>query len=386
MTAPWTALPRSFSTEMRKDLGPAAAEIIREIRLNVPEFGGPLAGPFGVGIQQGVEKALGDFVDLVEGVEPPTVERLRAYRALGRGELAEGRTPDALQAAYRLGAQVAWRRIALTARRTGVGPGLMASLAEALFAHINEIAAASLQGYADARSDSGGPLGRRRQHLLGLLAAGAPAAVVEAAAADARWPIPRSVAFVVLSPAEGRPDARRGLPDLALVDLDPADPHLLLPEPALYRQDPQVRRLLHRRGAVIGPSVPPAMAADSLRWARQLRERLPDPYAAEPVDCDAALPRLLLNADEPLVRLIARRRLAPLDGLTPKQTGRLSSTLLALLQSGSGSAPEVAARLGIHPQTARQRIHRLQDLFGSALSDPDARFELEVALRSRLVP
>ncbi|HEY3477596.1 MAG TPA: helix-turn-helix domain-containing protein, partial [Streptomyces sp.] len=50
-----------------------------------------------------------------------------------------------------------------------------------------------------------------------------------------------------------------------------------------------------------------------------------------------------------------------------------------------GSAPDVAARLGIHPQTARQRLHQVQRLFGPALADPDARFELEVALRSRLM-
>jgi DNA-binding PucR family transcriptional regulator len=41
-----------------------------------------------------------------------------------------------------------------------------------------------------------------------------------------------------------------------------------------------------------------------------------------------------------------------------------------------------AAELFVHPQTVRYRLGRLRDLFGAALEDPDARFELELALRA----
>jgi len=40
--------------------------------------------------------------------------------------------------------------------------------------------------------------------------------------------------------------------------------------------------------------------------------------------------------------------------------------------------------LGLHAQTARYRLSRLRELLGDALDDPDARFELELALRARL--
>ena len=43
----------------------------------------------------------------------------------------------------------------------------------------------------------------------------------------------------------------------------------------------------------------------------------------------------------------------------------------------------MAARLFIHPQTARYRLHKLQDLFGDQLDNPDARFELALVLRAR---
>jgi len=42
----------------------------------------------------------------------------------------------------------------------------------------------------------------------------------------------------------------------------------------------------------------------------------------------------------------------------------------------------MAAELDVHPQTARYRIARLRELFGEDLEDPDARFELELALRA----
>jgi DNA-binding PucR family transcriptional regulator len=43
----------------------------------------------------------------------------------------------------------------------------------------------------------------------------------------------------------------------------------------------------------------------------------------------------------------------------------------------------MAEELHVHPQTARYRIARLRELLGEQLEDPDARFELELALRAR---
>lgn len=406
MSEPWRALPRSLAAELRKEQRTIAAEIIREIRQQVPEFSRPLSGKFGAGIQHGVETALAEFTDLIEGARHDNPERMRVYRALGRGELAEGRSLDALQAAYRLGARVAWRRYARIARRAGLGTELLVLLAEAIFAHIDELAAASVRGYARAQADEAGELGRARSQLLALLARGGGAADgvraaegahsahlkdLEAAAELADWPLPWNLCAVALAPdppqgaATSRPSGprRHALPEVVLTELDGPAPFLVVPEPSLQLRDPEVQALLAARGAVVGPTVPPEQAADSLRWARALRSAAVADTVPVPVVCDAHLSDLLLLADGPLVRLIAARRLQPLEGLTPKQRQRLAETLLAWLQTNRGSAPEVAARLGIHPQTARQRLHQVQRLFGPALAEPDSRFELEIALRSR---
>ncbi|RAG84502.1 PucR family transcriptional regulator [Streptacidiphilus pinicola] len=385
MSDPWSALPRGLAAELRKEQQTIAAEIIREIRKQVPEFSRPLAGYFGAGIQRGVESALSEFTDMIEGARTDDPGRMHVYRALGRGELAEGRSLDALQAAYRLGARVAWRRYARVARRVGLGTEQLVVLAEAIFAHVDELAAASVQGYALAQADEAGARGRSRSQLLALLARGTTRPELESAAALADWALPWELCAVALLPGEDRPPyrPRPGLPELVLAELDGPEPWLVVPEPELQLRDGRLRALLEARGGVIGPTVPPEQTGDSLRWARSLRARLPETVKT-PVDCEAHLTALLLLADPALVRLIVARRLRALDELTPKQRGRFAETLLAWLQTNRGSAPDVAARLGIHPQTARQRLHQVQRLFGPALGDADTRFELEIALRARM--
>ena len=59
----------------------------------------------------------------------------------------------------------------------------------------------------------------------------------------------------------------------------------------------------------------------------------------------------------------------------------MRETALAYVRHG-GNAVAMAAELHVHPQTARYRIARLRELLGEQLDDPDARFELELALRA----
>jgi len=37
----------------------------------------------------------------------------------------------------------------------------------------------------------------------------------------------------------------------------------------------------------------------------------------------------------------------------------------------------------VHPQTVRYRLRHLQEMFGEAMNEPTARFDLEIALRAR---
>ena len=100
------------------------------------------------------------------------------------------------------------------------------------------------------------------------------------------------------------------------------------------------------------------------------------------IDADAHLPELLLFESGGLADRLAARRLAPLDDLTPAGRARMEETALAYVQHG-GNAAAMARALHLHPQTIRYRLGRLRELFGETLEDPDARFELELALRSQ---
>ena len=89
----------------------------------------------------------------------------------------------------------------------------------------------------------------------------------------------------------------------------------------------------------------------------------------------------LLVFESGLADRLVDRRLAPLAELTPAGRTRMEETALAFVQHG-GNAAAMGRALHLHPQTIRYRLTRLRELFGDQLEDPDARFELELALRS----
>jgi DNA-binding PucR family transcriptional regulator len=90
---------------------------------------------------------------------------------------------------------------------------------------------------------------------------------------------------------------------------------------------------------------------------------------------------ILLGLDRRLADDMARDALRDLDAETQASRERLISTLEAWLRH-RGRTEEVARALHVHPQTVRYRLAQLRDLFGDALDDPDARFELSLALRA----
>jgi hypothetical protein len=385
---PWKALPPLLAARLRPELDSIAEEMIATIRREVPEYARPMEGRFGAGLRLGVERALHQFVDLIADPEAPQEHNAKIFRDLGHGELTEGRSLDALQAAYRVGARIAWRRYARIARMARLPAELTSTLAEAVFIHIHDLAAESAKGYAEAQASAAGTLQYRRQRLLESLLADPPMAtdVLAEFALRAAWPLPTGIACLALDPAEpGDTVEPPTLPDWVLSSPAEDDPYLLVPDPAGRNREALLRHALHGRLAVLGPTVPPVHARRSLHWARRtLRLVRRGAIPRKPlVTCTDHLGDLLLLTDENLARLLDERALAVFTELRPDQRERLEATLLAWLTSKARSAPEVATKLGIHPQTLRYRMHQLTDLLGERLHDPDFRFEAEAALRSR---
>src|SRR5215213_2172283 len=208
---PWEALPPEVAAVLRPELPGLADEIVAELSRGVPDYARPLEGPFGQALRAGVEEALGRFTTFVgsPGTDPDAGSEV--YLNLGRGEMRAGRSLDALLAAYRLGARVAWRRLAAAGERAGLSPRTLYTLAEAIFAYIDELSALSIEGYAREQAAAAGALQRRRQRLAALLVQDPPAApaTVEAAASNAGWRLPRSLSVLVVESGESSEGAER---------------------------------------------------------------------------------------------------------------------------------------------------------------------------------
>ncbi len=380
---PWRQLPPTVADLIEPELAKVTKEILATIAREVPEYARPLEGKFGHGIRTGVGEALSQFVALIRDPDAGRELGREVYLALGRGELRQGRTLDSLQAAYRVGARVAWRRLALAGRQAKLDPEALSLLAEAIFAYIDELSADSVEGYAQAQSEQE-DLRRQRARELALLLMREPAAEpvgLRAAARAAGWRIPRTLAPLVCPESELGRLAHRLPVDCLVTQIDESG-CVLLPDPDGPGRKAQIERAVAGRTAVLGPSGELTRLRDSWELAKKALRALE--AGAIPADglvrAEDHLASLLLFEGAALAARIAARRLAPLDSLTVKSRERMQETALAYVRH-RGNSVEMAVALHVHPQTARYRVARLRELLGDQLDDPDARFELEIALR-----
>src|SRR5690349_22750385 len=299
----------AFSSEtaavVRTSLGAAIPEMIEAIGQAVPEY----ARPNGTGRTQpdyqqrladAVTGAVASFIARVAQPDRSMEPVLHEFRVIGGTAAREGRTLDGLQDALRLGARVAWRW--LCEAGASLDRRELSRVGEAVFGYLDELAAACARGYAEAGALA---TGDRQRRLLDLILADPPPRPdqVAALARAAGWTPPAQVAIAILttpppasprSGANGRPglgSAAAGpaaggqlrpapetvlLPPGVLADWTAADPLLLIPDPDGPGRPAALDRALlgpalSGRSAVIGPSVPLARAAQSLRWARHAR-------------------------------------------------------------------------------------------------------------------
>src|SRR6185436_14116654 len=249
----------------------------------------------------------------------------------------------------------------------------------------------SVEGYAEARARLEGERRRRRHELVAALVREPPAdeADLRAAGAAVAWRMPRTAA--ALACREDRLDrlATRLPADALAAGLDGVG-CAIVPDPDGPGRPGQIERAVEGAGmrtpAVLGPTGTAGSLAASWSFARATLRAVEAGAidAAGLVRTDDVLTGLLLFENTGLAERIATRWLTPLATLTPKARRRMEETALAYVRQ-RGNAAAMARALGVHPQTARYRLRGLRELLGDALDDPDARFEMELALRARLL-
>jgi hypothetical protein len=380
--------------ELREQLPQVAAHTVAAVTAEVPGYSGALSGAMGENIAAAVQMALAGFLKLAAGARDadpstPLGPTLEGAYDLGRGEARNGRSMDALLAAYRVGARVAWRELAGLAAGAGVEAATMAQFAELVFAYIDELSAASVAGHTDELSTSGRVLERYRERLGQHLLAGAGQDVLDVAAVRADWAPPRTLTAVLVPSAQVRGTLSSLGPDTLVVGEDlpgpggggAGQPLTLLLVPDVDGSSRQhLIRVLAGRQAVLGPPRPWSLARSSYdRAARTAAMVAARPTHDGPVDSEDHLAELIVLADPGALDDLRTRALAPLSGLRAATRARLEETLLSwLLHQGRREA--VAAELHVHPQTVRYRMGQLREMYGEQLDDPASVLDLVLAL------
>lgn len=377
---PAAKFPPGLAELMRPEVPSLTDEIIRDIRAALPEYARPMDSPYGQALLTGVPLALNSFIDWVADPRAPRDEIAAVCRQLGRLEAIEGRPLDRVQAAYRVGARVAWHRVMEIGQNAELSSSVMSQLADAVLDYLDELAGYTRDGYVSEQARSPGTQREWRRQLLALILQSPPAPQRALAEMADRigWTIPDKVTMLAVQ-AESGALAREPSGNV-LADFEHPRPYLLVPGDMT---DEQIADILPSSGyrAAISPTVPLASASDALRWARQaLRLARQGVISGRIIRCDQHLITLWMLADVSLAELVMQRELDALAVLTPASQQQLVETLEAFLDTG-GVATEAAAKLNVHAQTVRYRIRKLEELLGSRFTDPRERFGLELAVR-----
>ncbi len=386
-----------------------AQETIDAVAREVPGYRGTLDEGAQAVLAQAVELALSGFLSLAAADQDPSsplAPALDGAFALGKGEARLGRPMDALLAAYRVGARVAWRGLAGAAVEAGLPADEVVLFAELVFAYIDALSAASVAGHADELAVADRVRQRSLERLGHGLLVGALPDQLQAAAHRAQWTPPAALVAVVLPESRvadvlARIDPRTLQPVDDIAGLEPGESVLLVPDPDA-RFHAGLARGLGGEGAVVGPMRPWLEVGTSFQralraWHLGLAGPFPTgplPTGSQPagspppsgarapgrvVDTEEVLPELVVAADPAALADLRARALAPLADLRPAAADRLTETLRAWLLH-RGRREDVAAALFVHPQTVRYRMGQLRELFGDALDDPRVTLELTLAL------
>lgn len=382
---PWESLPSDLSVALAPAVPAIVETIIKTVPQQIPAYAAARAdGRHGDKLTLGVITALDQLLALPGTSRPALTPESRALVAdLGAGEFRQGRSMDALLAAYRTSARIAFRGLSEECARQQMDLSVVVDLGESIWAYIDELSSVSAQAYAYEQSARAGVLELRRADLVGaLVRGGVEEDEVHRLSAAADWRLPKRLAVVVM-PVGSAPAVRVALGAEGLVVERESEATALVSAPERRGQRTRLLRLLAGSGAVVGTAVDWRGVPHSYRMARTvaLQRGTAGPGGGQaPVMVEDHLAAVVLGAEPLVMAELSARVLAPLTDLTEAKREVLEQTLLSWLRHWGQRAP-VADELGIHPQTVGYRLGRLRELFGEALEDPETRFDLELALR-----
>lgn len=355
-----------------------------QVQVSVPPYAGLVTGRRRRLIDMAVTAAINHYLDSIESPTASSRSVDELFRRMGHGEATDGHELVSMQAAFRIASQEAWEKICTFSTEQGLTAGALGRLGDALFAYMDHLSEQARLGHDGATRLLDKDPNLARQRLIDEILEGAPNATIRREANTAAWTLPALVTVIAIKPAEDMPDPSLiGLDRKHLVRMDPLSTVIVADSEDLSGLFETLNEALGDSICAKSWPVPLDQAADAWRWttrALALVECGVIP-AAPIVDCSTHRTQLWLHAEPPLRQSMCLDLLQPLLAETPNSREILSETLLAWLESRD-SAPAIAARLGVHPQTVRYRWKRINELFGEDLRDPEFVVQVTMLLKA----
>ena len=387
---PWEGLPVAIAVELRNRADEIVDDVVATVQATVPAYSPRQAQAATVQdalsrMRVGLEQGLSQFATLVENPGATVGDHAEIYRQFGRSAHDTGLGLEVMNSVFRVVARTIWRWTEDILAATPSPLGSPLRLAEAVFVYVDALSRFSAEGYAEALAAAADERHASRARLIEmLLYPGHAAGALRDVAQAADWRVPATITAVALGPGERANQIAGGIDPDVLAGSSGGRPCLLIPSPSAPGRPALIERALSGHTAAIGPEVPTGLANRSLAWAGRVLDlelHAAHQQPAAPTRADEHLVELLLLQDQELLKMFIERRLAPLRALPAGARTRLSDTLLAWLKHNR-SAPKASAELHAHTQTVRYRLAQIREMFPDELEDPDARFELQLALRA----
>ena len=391
---PGSTLPQ-IAQALRPGMEAMARQVVRQIQESVPEYAAPPGTPRHQILALAARTAAQQFLDDAERLpgQPRQVEEM--FRRFGYTQAHRGYSLESLEAALRAATRWSWHYLAEFAVDHDLSGSDLRDLAEAVFDYLEHLRSLLLEGFDLERRVGKHERVTARERLFELFLAdrvprpgtdvtpGIDPQVLRSLAEVAEWEIPDQVVALAVSYYGDLPTIPESSSRLVHVE-----PRRALVVCSSSEQD-ELADLIGRsapgiRVAVSWP-VTAAEAGSAVRWCQraldlvQLGVLSPKPI----IRCDENTTQLWLHAEPAMRRHLCQELLQPLLAETPNSRSILSETLLIWVETHD-SAPAIASRLDVHPQTVRYRWKRINELFGESLHDPEFVVKILLVLKASL--
>jgi hypothetical protein len=370
---------------------PLVEAIVRQVQDEVPAYAEGRCQLLGVATRAGVR----GFLEGGPAQESDRRKLDELFQRLGHGEAQQGKSPDPMVTALRVATRCAWDHLADFAVAQQYSAKALRDISTSLLNYTDHLRAQLLAGYDLGSRFTDRSRTSARMKLLdfffhstfGRVSALRPLGtdpeeLLELAGA-AGWPVPERVVALAVS-FHGEPPE---LPDRAdvLTRVVAGRVVAVCPEDEAEGLATLLKQSGPDRRVAISWPVRTAETGSALLWTARALDlvRLGVVPPTSTVRCTEHVTQLWLHAEPSMRQRLCQELLEPLLAETPNSREILSDTLLAWLETRD-SAPAIAARLDVHPQTVRYRWKRINELFGDALHDPEFVLQVTMVLKTSL--